>query len=141
MRPICLSHFTGRPSYTCPLVLNRSNSLCQTLFPLLASMNVCAFPIIMRPSRARERRTLTRSGEDMKPIFLSLLLRVSDEQIIVTEILILSSIFAAYLACVVLSVANDVGLCFYFRCQVHYLRAVKGYYESIAVSFTTSGSF
>jgi hypothetical protein len=41
-------------------------------------MNVSALPIMISASRARESRTLSRSGEDMNPMSPRVLLRVND---------------------------------------------------------------
>jgi hypothetical protein len=46
--------------------------------PFLDCKNVSAFPMRMRLFLARERSTLSRSGEDKKPMSPLLLLRVSE---------------------------------------------------------------
>lgn len=45
--------------------------------PFLEAINVSAFPMMIRPFLARERRTFRRSGDDMKPMSPLSLLRVS----------------------------------------------------------------
>ncbi len=71
-------HLTGRPAYTWPLFASWMYlaNFFQTSLPFRAFVKVIKFPIMIRPSRARESRTFNRSGADMKPISFSGLLRV-----------------------------------------------------------------
>lgn len=66
----CLWHFIGRPLYMYPPLRRRSKNWLQSCPPFLERSKVDEFPTRIRPFRAREMRTLRRSGELMNPMKL-----------------------------------------------------------------------
>ena len=64
----CRSHLVGKPSYMWPPFRKRPKNFVHKSPPDLEDLKVRELPIRMRPSRARDIRTLRRSGEFMNPI-------------------------------------------------------------------------
>lgn len=69
---------TGRPECRLFVATSKSNSLHHNSLPFREALNVVELPIMIIPLRARERRTLTRSGEYMNPMSPLALLRVKE---------------------------------------------------------------
>lgn len=64
----CRSHLMGKPSYMWPLFRKRPKNFVHNSPPDWEDLKVWELPIRMRPSRARDKRTLRRSGDFMNPI-------------------------------------------------------------------------
>lgn len=60
--------------YKCPLSSSKENSFVHVSWPVWADLKVAALPIKMSALRARDSRTLRRSGLERKPMSLSGLL-------------------------------------------------------------------